>query len=644
MTIWLGFIVISLTLAVVTILPGALLLSRSRLEPVAVLATAPAVSILMVSAACLVLAFADVPWNTPVQAVVLAAPCLLLIGRRPARSPESLPEGEDSLTQFTPGPGVLGTAGRAALAAVPATVLQLVLCLPIMGSPGAILQNHDAILHLNLIETIHRSGNASMLSAARSINGGFYPDAFHAVAVILRPFVSAPVILNAGVIAIGAMLTPFVLVLLARSVGLRWWACALAPLLGMSTMWMPGFMLFFNAQVPAGLAVAVMIGALASLTATIRAGRTSLPATAALSAVLIAGAGVAHPGGAQCLLVMVCLGGAMMVGGGMGPSGRPAPIAPLERALLAALCLLPVALMPLVPILRVMAGFPDETLSVPDTLAKAILLSPLSGYGGALDYLPVVLAAAVGALYLLVTRRWEPVAAWAAVALLVVSTASTDPGIGALTGGWWRDPLRLVGMLALLDGVLAAAACDALAGRIPQALRGGWAARARVIGAGALTLVLCASALGTTVKTRQWTVYSFQVFLHTEWISAEEMEQMVGEDATVFDGAVVFGVPDSGVSYVGVLTQGQSFYRQRSRPVGEYGIYLAHNFNEILTDPEVCVIINDQGGTPLYYVDESLPDSAYDDYPGFRDVDTSVGFVKVAELGPATVWRITACD
>ncbi|WP_454932186.1 DUF6541 family protein [Actinomyces oricola] len=71
---------------------------------------------------------------------------------------------------------------------------------------------------------------------------------------------------------------------------------------------------------------------------------------------------------------------------------------------------------------------------------------------------------------------------------------------------------------------------------------------------------------------------------------------------------------------------------------------MAHNFNEILTDPEVCVIINDQGGTPLYYVDESLPDSAYDDYPGFRDVDTSVGFVKVAELGPATVWRITACD
>lgn len=641
MTIWLGFIVISLTLAVVTILPGALLLSRSRLEPVAVLATAPAVSIIMVSAACLVLAFAGVPWNTPVQAVVLAAPCLLLIGRRLVRSPEPLPEGEGGLAQ---GPGVLGTAGRAALAATPATVLQLVLCLPIMGSPGAILQNHDAILHLNLIETIHRSGNASMLSAARSINGGFYPDAFHAVAVILRPFVSAPVILNAGVIAIGAMLTPFVLVLLARSVGLRWWACALAPLLGMSTMWVPGFMLFFNAQVPAGLAVAVMIGALASLTATIRAGRTSLPATAVLAAVLIAGAGVAHPGGAQCLLVIVCLGGAIMVGGGMGPPGRPAPNAPLKRALLVALCLLPVALMPLVPILRVMARFPDETLSVPDTLAKAILLSPLSGYGGALDYLPVVLAAAVGALCLLVARRWEPVMAWAAVALLVVSTASTNPGIGALTGGWWRDPLRLVGMLALLDGVLAAAACDTLARKMPQALRGGWAARARAVGAGALTLVLCVSALGTTVETRQWTVYSFQVFLHTEWISAEEMEQMVGEDAAVFDGAVVFGAPDSGVSYVGVLTQGQSFYRQRSRPVGEYGIYLAQNFKEILTDPEVCAIIDRQGGTPLYYVDESLPDSAYDDYPGFRDVDTSVGFVKVAELGPATVWRITACD
>ena len=72
---------------------------------------------------------------------------------------------------------------------------------------------------------------------------------------------------------------------------------------------------------------------------------------------------------------------------------------------------------------------------------------------------------------------------------------------------------------------------------------------------------------------------------------------------------------------------------------------MARTFKEIRTDPRVCEIINDEGGTPLYYEDRTVHDREIKgEFPGYLGVDTSQGFELLATDGNASIWRITACD
>ena len=73
--------------------------------------------------------------------------------------------------------------------------------------------------------------------------------------------------------------------------------------------------------------------------------------------------------------------------------------------------------------------------------------------------------------------------------------------------------------------------------------------------------------------------------------------------------------------------------------------YLGYHFRNIATDKKVCDIIRAQSGTPLYYEDSDVdPMEVYWLYPGYYDVDTSVGFEEIARIDTAVVYRITACE
>ena len=59
----------------------------------------------------------------------------------------------------------------------------------------------------------------------------------------------------------------------------------------------------------------------------------------------------------------------------------------------------------------------------------------------------------------------------------------------------------------------------------------------------------------------------------------------------------------------------------------------------------MCAIIRQEGGTPLFYDDSTASsDEIGESYPGYLDVDTSTGFIPIATLDTATVYRITACE
>lgn len=694
---WNALVLLAWALAALIVVPGAILLRALGAPPLAALSAGPAITLMIVAIAGIGLEAVGIGWGTGSQsalgAAVLVSPVVSWLARRwlAARCQAATPPDEASaelavesssgsapvaagwliralrglralrasrLFHSVSAPRTLLTAVAAILAALPAGLIHALALTRQMGEPDTVHQNMDSVLHMNLIEEIYRTGNSSILTAARSINGAIYPDGFHSIAVVLRPWANSSQILNASLIAVGAILLPLTVVLLARAVGLRWWAASLAALLGTATMWVPAYMVFFNALMAAALAMVALLGVVAALLALPGHGRRHLAALAALALAGLGGVGAAHPGGAQALLVILCVLGAVRLS---RAAARQARAGKRRNALLRLLgavgCLLPVGIMPLVPALRTMSGFPGDGRTIGDTASMSFLLTPLEGQApsGWLEALGAL--AVAGAVLLALRGRWAPVTVWGTLVALALTTASADPGLGALTGAWWRDLLRVLALLVLVDGVLAAGCVQELGAlgarawpaRIGPSLswRGRVARAPHVAGA----LAVCA-ALGMSIPacrvgaeaSEYWSYYAYQWFTHYKWLDADEAEELQGENRDAFAGAMVYGSPETGATYVAVLTDGTSFYRHYGAPINWKQQYLAQNFSKIRTDPRVCAIIRAQGGVPMYYEQPDLPPEAFDRYPGFWDVDTSKGFVRVADVGGATLWRITACE
>ena len=636
--------------AAIFLLPGACALFALRIRPLVLLGVSPVLTVFMVTAATGLLARAGIAWSwrTALVGLVLIMGVFVPIGalrrrRRGRAGAGAPPDGEppDEAHEEEPRRGEpLGIVlRRLAVAAAPAVVLQSGLVLRIMGRPDTILQNYDVMFHLNLIEQIRTTGDASMLTSSSAINGGtFYPSTFHALTTLLLGLTDVPTAFNAMLLCVGAVLLPVSIVLLARAIGLRWWACSLAGLLGITTMWMPGFTFFYNGQAPAGMAAALILCALAAL---LDAARTARPhALALLGAALSIGLATAHPGGGQWLLVTVCVLGAVgaLVQFVVGV-GRRAPAVVLRALGAVALCLLPLVVICLTPRLRIMAGFERVRPDPRSALAELALLTPQEG--PRLIYAPLVFLAAIGIVHLLRRRRWAMPVVWACAAGLVALALFPVPSLSALIGGWWADPDRYLSVFVLVVGVLAAVGCQALVERV--AGRGRWRAAAAIL----VPVLVGTFAVASVVFNNVWVRRGYDIasLVHPPWVSDKERALLEGDMRGLFDGAIVFGAPQTGAGLIPVLTDGQSMNRTVDIAGNHAQDYLGRHFDYILVYPEVCDIIRAQPGVPLYYTDSDVdPVEIQWRYPGYYDVDTSVGFEEIARIDTAVVYRITACE
>ncbi|ARD42249.1 DUF6541 family protein [Actinomyces gaoshouyii] len=701
---WSALVLLAVALTALIVAPGAILLRSLGLAPLAALASGPAVTVLIVTLIGLVL-----PWGAGTQivlgALILAGPALsrgarrrfaaraAAVGRVGAASQEEAPDAGKAADEAEPGESESADGDRAAqepdgprakdaveriargarrrggiprllitaiLAALPAAITHILALTSQMGAVDAVHQNRDSVLHMNLIEEIHRTGNASIISASRAINGAIYPDGYHAIAAVLRPLADPALILSASLISLGAMLLPLMVVLLARSAGLRWWAASLAALLASTTMWMPGYMVFYNAQLAAAMSVELLIGTVTALAVLRPRGIGQQLLRAALGLACLGGISAAHPGGGQVFVIVLCVLGAVGLARAAirGESGTAHALrARLLRAAACLACLAPIAIMMRLPVLQSMAAYPEESRTLGRTASMSLLLEPIEGQPATGWFELVGALALVGAILMAVRGCWAMLTVWGTLVVLALTTSSTDPAIGALTGAWWRDLLRVLTLIVLIDGVLAAACVQEL-GIILDRIRGirprptrSW--RGRVLRAPRATtiLTLCAAIClaipairAGTGSSEYWSYYSFQKFMHYVWLDPEEARAMRGSDHDAFNGAVVYGSPESGASYTAALTDGTSYYRHYGAPINWQQQYLAQNFSKIRADARVCGIIRARGGIPLYYEQPGLPPETYALYPGFQHVDTSKGFVRVADVDGATLWRITACD
>ena len=632
-----GVFVIILGLAVlvmaIVVLPGACLLTALRQEPMVVWGAGPTVTVLLVAVLTEVFGRIGVPWGplTGIGSLSLIAVGALGMGLIRGGEPRSGVKTA-AIGMWREGHRVL------VLAAIP-VLLQVCFITRAMGRPGALLQNHDVMFHLNLIELMRSTGWASSLGASAAISGGsFYPSVFHAVAVLLTGVTDVPTAFNATLVGVGICLTIVEVVVLVRAYDGRTMACLVAGAACASTMWTP-FLLFFNGQTPTGLAIALLPGALAAMEKAFRTyglrGRLVLVACRSL------GAGCAHPGGGQVLIVLACvmaLTGRLIARSESG-SAEIAKPALRSRVLVGAAGLLILALMMANAQLQRMASFPREPRTLLQRIELALFLTPREGR--AWDYAWFLLLAGLGLIALGRERsRRLLVLAWSVCAALIVLAQSAVAPLAAVTGAWWGDYNRYLALMALLVGALAGLGTQSAID---------WASRHRagVPASAALAVISLVITLSQVPPNRMWVQrgYDSAFLVHPAWLGDGERRDMETTDRFVFDDAVVYGAPQTGAGLVGVLTGGRSVHGSVGSPSDPRQDYLAWHFRDLHTDPEVCAIIRQEGGTPLFYDDSTAnSDEIGESYPGYLDVDTSTGFIPIATLDTATVYRITACE
>ena len=632
-----GVFVIILGLAVlvmaIVVLPGACLLTALRQEPMVVWGAGPTVTVLLVAVLTEVFGRIGVPWGplTGIGSFSLIAVGALGMGLIRGGEPRSGVKTA-AIGMWREGHRVL------VLAAIP-VLLQVCFITRAMGRPGALLQNHDVMFHLNLIELMRSTGWASSLGASAAISGGsFYPSVFHAVAVLLTGVTDVPTAFNATLVGVGICLTIVEVVVLVRAYDGRTMACLVAGAACASTMWTP-FLLFFNGQTPTGLAIALLPGALAAME---KAFRTyGLRGRLVLVACLSLGAGCAHPGGGQVLIVLACvmaLTGRLIARSESG-SAEIAKPALRSRVLVGAAGLLILALMMANAQLQRMAAFPREPRTLLQRVELALFLTPREGR--AWDYAWFLLLAGLGLIALGRERsRRLLVLAWSVCAALIVLAQSAVAPLAAVTGAWWGDYNRYLALMALLVGALAGLGTQSAID---------WASRHRagVPASAALAVISLVITLSQVPSNRMWVQrgYDSAFLVHPAWLGDGERRDMETTDRFVFDDAVVYGAPQTGAGLVGVLTGGRSVHGSVGSPSDPRQDYLAWHFRDLHTDPEVCAIIRQEGGTPLFYDDSTASsDEIGESYPGYLDVDTSTGFIPIATLDTATVYRITACE
>lgn len=208
MTEWLEFIAASALVLLLIYLPGISLLSRTSLNSHLVIALAPALSLGFYGLLAVIFEILHISWSIKILAIFLIALALGLAFELYKNLSETF---KDKLSSFYSKltPQSLGITLFFIL-------LGFIVIFPILSymTPGAFLQRWDALFHLNGIQEINVTKQASSLTfgklAYTDSRTSFYPAAFHALASLVAQIgFSVPMVLNAS--AISLTLIPWVI-------------------------------------------------------------------------------------------------------------------------------------------------------------------------------------------------------------------------------------------------------------------------------------------------------------------------------------------------------------------------------------------------------------------------------------------------
>lgn len=247
---WLDAVPTIFAATAVLMAPGILLAYAMRARGFAIFALAPLFSVSLISVTAVLCPFIGVPWSVlPVLALAGAASAVAFGISGLTRTIWRPQRAFDTRFVFA----LLGT-----LLAVVIIGARLVYA---FGSPDNISQTYDNIFHLNAIQYILHTHQASSLTVGGMTGIPFYPAGWHAVVSLTAQLsgASIPVAVNATNLVIGAVVWPIACILFCQQVlGQAKMAALLAGVLSAAFSAFPLMMVDFGVLYPNLLSISLL--------------------------------------------------------------------------------------------------------------------------------------------------------------------------------------------------------------------------------------------------------------------------------------------------------------------------------------------------------------------------------------------------
>lgn len=637
---WLSAAPVILVAAIVVFLPGLLSLSAAGMRGLALLSFAPVMTTATVSLGALALGLLGIPWSVWSMCIVVVLACALawLIGRLIPLRTHRAAAGEHRW--LLPAALVVGAViGFWRFAAY-------------IEDPASISQTNDAVFHLNALRYILDTASASSLDVNDVIGAsGFYPAAWHALAslVVLLTGASIPLAANALSIVIAALIWPFGIAWLARAVTGSSAVAAYAAVLSGALQAFPLLLLQWGVLYPNALSVALIPASLALVLMLPTWAGSGTRAGIIVQSVIFTGIAIAALAVAQPTSVlifgMLCM---------LRISWWAVTTTTSSAAIRWGSTLVGWIVLALVWAFfsgstggSHWAPFRDKSVVAIDTLINGqLMMAPAWG---------ISILMLIGLIAAVRNARWRWfVAAWLAISALYILVATFGIPIvrDGLLGAWYADPYRIVALAPIVVIPLAAIGADALvrlvtARRGPEAEARGTAPS--IIAVAVLTAFMIVLAIARPVAMPDYVENRFEPDPRYEesdhsYLSIDERDLLETLDTFVEDDARVIGNPSTGIGFGYLFSGVDVFPRTWSPPTTTEWATLASSLRDAGSDPAVCSALQTYG-SPDYVLDFG-PGEAYAgryEMLGMTDFDGQSGFELVAEVGDASLWRITAC-
>lgn len=640
---WVSILPALIVTGALLFLPGLVLGFLLRLRGMRLLALAPALSVSLVAVAALAAPFVGIRWSIlPVLVLTAVASIAAYFWTRHVGKP-ALPRPRASARQLV---AVIISI------VVPAALIAFVLVRS-MHDPEFFSQRYDNFFHLNAVQYVLDTGNASplWLGSMTSPEGvPFYPSGWHAMVsiVVALSGASVPLATNAMIIVVAAVVWPIGAVFLVRELlGRNQIMTVIAGALAAAFPAFPFLLLHYGVLYPLFLGLAVAPAAIAVAWWLLRPGRVSRRQDWALLMVLVVpGLGVAHPG---ALMAVVALTVPFIIARllhQMRTPGRPRLIA---IGLLVAYAAVGVVLLQVVRPPASQIYWPIIN-TVPDSIGEVVAAS-VYGYPSSLGITALMIIGAYSVIRRGSYARWSilAMAVISAVLYIIVSASPYETLRFWFTAPWYNNPPRIAAFWAI--------------GVLPLAALGGivlvtWLLRQRLLVpvrrlSERLPVVLIAIVVIALVGVTQNAAirqaaadieYTYELRPGGPIVSPDELDLMEDLAELVPEDAVIAGDPWTGASFA---------YGVSGRRVLMPHLLMdltddAEAINTMLStdgdSPQVCDALEDTG---VEYVLDFSADGDFQendgDYSGFDDLDSSPYVELVEQRGEAKLFRIVSC-